>query len=208
VTALRIPSFESKQPRAGSGKAFRNGRAQTEAMETPDQEPRGVSSHPGFQIELSDTQAHLEVDPGALETLARLTLAGEGVKRASVSVALVDDATIHALNRRHLGHDWPTDVLSFPLSEPGEEELTGALVISAQMAAATAREFGGDPWAELALYLVHGLLHLCGLDDQTPGERLRMRRREEEVLAAGGLINAFPLVSQPRAERERVRWTV
>jgi probable rRNA maturation factor len=154
-----------------------------------------MSTTDGIAVEVSDTQRHLQVDPGRLARLARAVLAGEGVGRASVSVALVDDAAIHELNRRHLGHDWPTDVISFPLSEPGEPELAGELVVSAERAVATAREAGIDPSDELALYVAHGLLHLCGYDDATDAGAAEMRRREGEVLAREGLTNTFPLAA-------------
>jgi probable rRNA maturation factor len=147
-------------------------------------------------VEVVDHQSHLRVDPNALAGLARAVLAGEGIQDASVSIVLVDDATIHDLNRRHLGHDWPTDVITFGLSESGESPLAGELVVSAEMAATTAREAGADPWPELALYVVHGLLHLCGYDDRTEADASRMRRREAEVLAAAGLPNAFDRVGR------------
>ena len=138
-------------------------------------------------------------------------LAGEGVHRATISVALVDDAAIHALNRRFLDHDWPTDVITFPLSEGDEPVLAGELVVSAETAAATARAAGVAPWHELALYLVHGLLHLLGYDDSADDDRHAMRRREDEVLSRLGLTNTFPAsaVTEGGArERARARWTV
>lgn len=161
------------------------------------------------EVEVSDTQSHLAADPEALAGLTRRVLAAEGVGRASISIALVDDATIRVINRRHLGHDWPTDVISFGLSDPGDPALAGELVISAEMAAATARRAGCDPSAELALYVVHGLLHLCGRDDRSPDDAAAMRRREGEVLAAEGLINTFPLVGPDgpgESGREGERW--
>jgi probable rRNA maturation factor len=177
-------------------------------METREIDTRAALPHSACQVELSDTQAHLAVDPEALLGLARRVLAREGRIEGTVSVALVDDATIHALNCRHLGHDWPTDVLSFPLAEPGEQEFSGALVLSAEMAARTAREAGLDAWPELALYLVHGLLHLCGHDDQTPEACARMRQREQVHLAAEDLTNTFALGADVQGQRERLRWTV
>src|SRR4051794_36983176 len=68
-----------------------------------------------IEVEISDTQGHCPVDRAALVRLVRDVLGKEGRRRASISIALVDQATIHALNRAHLGHDWPTDVISFPL---------------------------------------------------------------------------------------------
>ncbi len=127
----------------------------------------------------------------------------------------MDDATIQVVNRRHLDHDWPTDVITFPLSEPDEPALAAEIVVSAEMASVTARETGVDPWHELALYVVHGLLHLCGHDDRTVDDRVEMRRRESEILAQAGLSNTFPSVFGPAAaepetlrERESARCTV
>ena len=87
-------------------------------------------------------KAIIRVDPAALEDLVRLVLASHRRERASISIALVDDAAIHAVNRTHLGHDWPTDVISFPLSAPDDSVLAGELVVSAEMAVASARELG------------------------------------------------------------------
>jgi probable rRNA maturation factor len=159
-------------------------------------------------VEVSDTQGHLRVDPAALEGIARRALEAEGIGRAEVSIALVDDATIHALNRRHLGHDWPTDVISFGLSAPGAEVLAGEVVVSAERAGAEAQRRGADPRAELALYLVHGLLHLCGHDDREDQDAAAMRRREAEILAAAGVPCTFPLADPAEAGRESPRWTV
>ncbi len=147
-----------------------------------------------IEVEISDTQSHLRVDTSALAGLVRRVLAGEGVSNASISIALVDNATIHALNRQYLGHDWPTDVISFVLSEPDDPVLSGELIVSAEMAAETARAGGMDPAAELALYLVHGLLHLCGQDDLTPEAAATMRRREAEILAREKIVNPYSIV--------------
>ena len=89
----------------------------------------------GIEVEISDTQGFLDSRsrPGS-PGWSRGVLATRGSSTPAISVALVDDATIHRINRQHLGHDWPTDVISFPLSEPGEPELAGELVVSAEMA--------------------------------------------------------------------------
>jgi probable rRNA maturation factor len=151
-----------------------------------------------IEVEISDTQGHLKVDRSALSALVRTVLSAERRESASISIALVDNATIHAVNRTHLDHDWPTDVISFPLSDPDDPILAGELVVSAEMAGASALERDVDPEVELDLYVVHGLLHLCGYDDQSEGDVLRMRLREHELLAEAGLKNPFPLVGRSR----------
>jgi probable rRNA maturation factor len=137
----------------------------------------------GVVVELSDTQGYLRVDRSFIEDLVKSVLSLEQRPRASLSVALVDNATIQSLNRQHLGHDWPTDVISFPLSEEGDPVLVGELVVSAEMARSTALEIGADLLEELALYVVHGLLHLCGYDDTDPAQAAAMREREQEALS-------------------------
>ncbi len=154
-----------------------------------------------IEVEISDTQGHLRVAHEELTDLVRAVLTAEGCPRASLSIALVDQATIHAINRSHLGHDWPTDVISFPLSEPSDPMLAGELVVSVEMAAATAAEIGADPRDELALYVVHGLLHLCGYDDACEQEAAAMRRREGELLETCGRTNPFDLARAVRGPR-------
>ncbi len=140
----------------------------------------------GIEVEISDTQAHLRVDRASLVELVRRVLQLEGRSRASISIAVVDDEAIHRINKTYLGHDWPTDVVTFPLSEPDEAILVGELVVSAETACATARERSLDPADEFALYVVHGLLHLCGYDDHCDSSVALMRQREREALKSWG----------------------
>jgi len=143
----------------------------------------------GIEVEISDIQVHLRLDREWLLELVRRVLRLEGRSRASISIAVVDDEAIHRINKAHLGHDWPTDVITFPLSEPDEAILVGELVVSAEMACATARERSLDPAGEFALYVVHGLLHLCGYDDHGDAAAAVMRLREREVLRQGEKIS-------------------
>jgi probable rRNA maturation factor len=142
-------------------------------------------------VEISDTQSHLPVDRRALERLVHITLSCENRVSASISIALVDNAAIQVVNRTHLGHDWPTDVISFPLSERDDPELAGELVVSTELARDAASALGRAPLDELALYVVHGLLHLCGYDDHDDADIQTIRCRESEILALVGL-NAPP----------------
>ena len=125
--------------------------------------------HPGLAVEVGGARpACANLDRTRLADVARRVLVAEGVARAEVSIAVVDDRTIQDVNRRHLDHDWPTDVISFALSEAGEDILSGELIVSAETAARMAARDGGDPWTELVLYVIHGLLHLWrGIDDLT-----------------------------------------
>jgi probable rRNA maturation factor len=152
---------------------------------TPNIEPPETMS---IEIEVSDTQAHMKVDRADVMRIVRHVLLAENRVDASISIALVDNDTIHRLNMKHLGHDWPTDVITFPLSGDFDPVLAGELVVSAEMAVSTAREMGSGPRHEVGLYLVHGLLHLCGYDDSNEAAASAMHRRQSELLdAAAGL---------------------
>ena len=101
----------------------------------------------------------------------------------------MDDAGITAVNRAHLGHDRPTDVISFSYDPlPGETARSGEVLVNLEQARREGRRRSG-PSRELALYIVHGCLHLAGETDDTPAARARMRRHErawiEKARAAG-----------------------
>jgi probable rRNA maturation factor len=137
-----------------------------------------------IEIEVSDTQAHMKVDRADVERIVRYVLRAENYADASISIALVDNDTIHRLNIKHLGHDWPTDVITFPLSGATDPDLAGELVVSVEMAVTTAGVIGGTPGRELALYLIHGLLHLCGYDDSNEIDADAMSSRQFGLLEA------------------------
>ncbi len=128
-----------------------------------------------------------ELDFQGLKAAARAVLEGEGIREAKVTVAFVDNTHIHRLNKQFLGHDEPTDVLTFPYTDPGSKRLEGEIAIGFEVARANAAERGHPVAAELALYVIHGCLHLCGYDDRTDAEAKRMRAKEREYLRALGL---------------------
>jgi probable rRNA maturation factor len=140
------------------------------------------------KIAIASPQESVPIDRKRMREVVRTVLAGEGIDDAEVSLAFVDNSTIHQLNKRYLNHDEPTDVLSFPLSEPASKsKLAGELVIGAEVARVQAAQRGHDVQAELALYVVHGLLHLCGFDDRSEQAAAEMRQRERHYLALLGI---------------------
>jgi probable rRNA maturation factor len=140
-----------------------------------------------FRIKIANPQESVPVERARMRGVAKAVLDGEGVTEASISLAFVDNATIHRLNKQFLDHDEPTDVLSFPLSGPGTKTLEGELVIGAEVAKQQAEERGHDVQTELSLYVIHGLLHLVGFDDSTPAAAKAMRQREHHYLRQLGL---------------------
>lgn len=155
-----------------------------------------------YEVEIDDSQKALKVDHSRLADVVRSVLAAEKCVSASISVAIVDNETIHELNIRYLQHDYPTDVLSFRLEEELDpaslpipkgsprgcgKRIEGEVILSAEMAQQMAAKYHWQPLDELTLYVVHGLLHLCGYDDVSRKEEALMRQREREVLAEWGL---------------------
>ncbi|MCA9181659.1 MAG: rRNA maturation RNase YbeY [Planctomycetales bacterium] len=105
------------------------------------------------------------------------------------SIAIVDDATMRQLNAERLGHDWPTDVISFVLDEL-DGSVEGEVIASAQTASQVCSSAGWSAMDELLLYIVHGLLHVAGMDDIESEDRQAMRLMERECLMAVGLAQA------------------
>lgn len=161
-----------------------------------------------YQVDVADNQDCLPVDAEAMREVVCQTLQAEQVAAATISIAIVDNPTMHKLNRQYLNHDYETDVLSFLLECSGGSNdepagiprgdgktIDGEIIVSSEYAAKLAPEFGWQPLDEMTLYIVHGLLHLCGYDDLTEAELPVMRQREAEVLAILGQTQ--PLAPRP-----------
>ena len=106
--------------------------------------------------------------------------------RGEVTVAVVPDARVRALNQRYRRKDRATDVLSFAAEEPGE---LGDVVIAAGVAARQARQAGHSVSAELRVLALHGLLHLLGYDHEHDDGR--MARLERRLRRKGGLVEGL-----------------
>ncbi|MHB0957380.1 MAG: rRNA maturation RNase YbeY [Pirellulaceae bacterium] len=130
-----------------------------------------------IEIDITDQQTAVPVDRDRLDRAARTILQTHGPARCRLSIAVVDDPTIHTLNRQYLQHDYATDVLSF-LLEKTPELLEGEVIVSGETAAAQADEYAATPADELLLYVIHGVLHLVGFDDHSDESRQQMRAAE------------------------------
>jgi probable rRNA maturation factor len=125
-----------------------------------------------------------------LERAGRVVLDLSGVPDADLSIVLVENARIQGLNRDFLGHDAPTDVLSFPADEPDPEtgrRYLGDVVISLKRATEQAEERGHAVEAEMQLLVVHGVLHLLGHDHAGVDEKNRMWAAQIEALERLGV---------------------
>jgi probable rRNA maturation factor len=157
----------------------------------PPATPRPVPSaedyepdHASYRVDVAN-ETDETIDAARLAAAVQIVLADTQCEAATVSIAIVDDPTIHRLNRQFLEHDYPTDVLSFALAEP--PHLEGEIVASIDTARREAVAAGWSTEAELLLYAVHGALHLVGHDDHEPCDAAAMRAAEQSVLARLGV---------------------
>ena len=163
------------------------------------------------RVFVADEQSDRPVPLDRLATLAEQVLADRGVPPAAeLNILFVDETTIASLNERFLAHEGPTDVLSFPIEDelqaprpppsgplpdlagPGralEDDLDavpvllGDVVICPAVAFQNAPEHAGTYEDELELLLVHGILHLLGMDHETDEEAEEMEALERELLS-------------------------
>ena len=153
--------------------------------------------------------------------VARQTLLEERVARGRLDLIFVDADEMAELNRVHMGHDGPTDVLAFPLDADQPESIgsvevrsatdprldadaagsmgdetvpvhLGDVVVCPSVAAAQASDHCGSIDAELSLLIIHGVLHVLGHDHGEPGERVVMQQRERHHLARYGHDHPIP----------------
>ena len=103
-----------------------------------------------------------------------------GKKVGEVGYMFVDDEKILEVNREYLGHDYYTDIITFDYCEG--DVLNGDLVISLDTVRTNAEQFGKSYDEELHRVIIHGILHLCGLNDKGPGEREIMEEAENKAL--------------------------
>ncbi len=107
--------------------------------------------------------------------------ASHGRKVGEIGYMFVDDERILATNNEYLGHDYYTDIITFDYDEG--DTINGDIIISLDTVRSNAEQLGKAYEEELHRVIIHGVLHLCGIDDKGPGERERMEAAEDAALA-------------------------
>jgi probable rRNA maturation factor len=165
----------------------------------------------GIVIQIAKDFKRIDVDTTKFRVLVRAVLKRFKVSRATVSIVVVGDARIRKLNKRFLNRNFSTDCLSFDLSDDDADTSVFSdlpisirnrrskvqsprlfeLVVNGERAVKEARSRGHSSEAELALYLIHGLLHNLGFDDSEAAEAQRMHRTEDEILHELGFGSVY-----------------
>lgn len=161
----------------------------------------------GEAVEGGDRVDVVASDLGRWGDVAARALEGERVTHGHLDLLFVTEQAMAELNAQHMGHDGPTDVLSFPLDGPEAMAEVGSgataieavppphlgdLVVCPAVAQRQAPSHCGSIEAELTLLIVHGVLHILGHDHAVPGEALTMQAREREHLLGYGYRHPVP----------------
>jgi probable rRNA maturation factor len=137
------------------------------------------------KIQVAWASARRPLSDAAVRRIARAALSHGERANVPLSVVFVSDAALARLHGKWLGDSRPTDVISFDLDGAGGGPV-GELYVSVPCAVRQARARKLSVERELALYVVHGCLHLCGHDDHAPSARRKMRAAERVVLSKLG----------------------
>lgn len=116
-----------------------------------------------------------------ITTWIRAVAATYNRRVGDIGYMFVNDEKILETNRQYLGHDYYTDVITFDYNEG--DIVSGDIVISIDTVASNAKLYGKSYDDELYRVIIHGVLHLCGINDKGPGEREIMEANEEKALA-------------------------
>lgn len=152
----------------------------------------------GIIIHLTKSFQGIGVSLPKLKKLAKAVCGRFEILKAAVSIALIDNAEIRKANKRFLGRDSTTDCLSFNLSDDKNGK-SFEILVNVEKAAREAAHRGHSSEAELALYIIHGLLHQLGFDDSTVKLAKKMHLAEDEILQQfgyGAVYNKTPKVKK------------
>ncbi len=140
----------------------------------------------GIAIDISSTVRRLMVSRARIREAAVAALSAERVRDAMLSITFLGQAAMSELNRRYMGHDGPTDVISFGLERSGKRgAVLGDIYICPEVARDNAKRQGVPAGEEVLRLVVHGTLHVIGHDHPTGASRTTspMWRRQERILA-------------------------
>ena len=155
---------------------------------TPSATAEPSSARPDVEVVAIDEQSDQPVDVDAWALLAKNSLIDRGVASGELNLLFVDRAAMTELNSQYMGEPGCTDVLSFPLDTDeldgldGGPTLLGDIVVCPDYAAEQAPAHAGTYNDELALLIVHGVLHILGMDHAEPDEEAAMQAAEQQLL--------------------------
>jgi probable rRNA maturation factor len=124
-------------------------------------------------------QKDLPLSARFVRLVVRLVLKQEDRSCSEINIYLVTKRRICDLHRKFFADPSPTDCISFPM----DRDFLGEVFVCPRIALQYVENHGGDPYREVALYIIHGVLHLLNYDDRTPTQRRVMRKKEKRCIA-------------------------
>ena len=138
---------------------------------------------PAVTLTVSNRQKIRKINTRSLKEIAAATLANLKIQEAELGIVVVGAKEMASLNESFLGHEGPTDVITFDYSESRTPaEIRGEIFICVSEAERQSKLFGTDWQSEVVRYVIHGILHLAGYDDLQPVARKKMKREENRLV--------------------------
>lgn len=139
-------------------------------------------------VNLRNDQKVIDINMVYLNKVTKDLVRILGYSDEKVNIVILDNESISALNKKYLDKKGPTDVLAFSMKEGKEDfvtnnEVLGDIAVSAEMAKQRSNELEVDFQKELLLYIIHGVLHLIGYEDNKPSSKSKMKEKEKELLS-------------------------
>ncbi len=144
-----------------------------------------------FQFSFADEQESMNVDFDRIQRAVTNVFEDAGFVKGSIEIVTLASEPMRQMNVEYLGHDYPTDVLAFPLEvDQARKSVDAEIVICPDVAIDLAKDYNWPPEDELLLYAIHGALHIVGYDDHAPEDAPIMHAKEREYLARVGVDGA------------------
>lgn len=140
----------------------------------------------GITIQVNKNSAHIRFNADRLQKLIKKVCRHFHLRNAAIEIEIVGDSLIRKLNRKFLGNQRATDCISFDLTENNSTPKLYQIVVNAQRARREAKKRNHSHQAELALYVLHGLLHNLGFDDKSEKNADTIHKTEDRFLQEAG----------------------
>lgn len=143
-------------------------------------------TQPRVHVSVFDEQEDMSLNLDIVEEIVNQVVLNEGQFGHEASVTFISDEEMRRMHDEHFDDPSPTDCISFPMDDASEQHhrILGDIFVCPKTAMTYAKENNHDPYREVTLYIVHGLLHLLGYDDIKEDHRLAMRAAEAKHMAA------------------------
>src|SRR5690625_1532551 len=141
----------------------------------------GNGAAPGLEF-INQTDESIPVADPLLKEILQQMEKSFGVRFQMIELVYVDENEIVRINREFLGKEYITDIITFPYHDPGSTEIEGTLFCCAHRIVEQSRELGTESRQEFYRILIHGMLHLCGFDDEIREEKETMSELKNDFL--------------------------